>query len=399
MAVASATTPHSRVASRTPGGAELSALRHRLLSRIRSTDALLGTRIPKIGKPDLSWAVCTPSDWVSGFWMGQLWLAYQQTGDLEIADSARARRDFFQTILDDPQYQDHDLGFQFILSSAFEHKLTVDHAAHDMALRAAEALRGRFQSVGRYIKPWSHYPGADSTWAKEAASLMIVDTLQNLALLFWAHRRTGVASYRAIALAHAETSARLLVRPDGSTFHAYVFDPVTQEPLRGATHQGFSDASCWSRGQAWAIHGFAQIARASGESSYLDLAMRVADFAIAHLPPDQVPEWDYLLLDGAPRHRDSSAGAITAAGLLLIASQLSGSRASFYKNAALAMIGGLMARCDLTKNPQAHGFLDEGAYWVGTGQNHAMLTYGDYYYLEAVLRALGHSNFAWDDQQ
>ncbi len=382
-----------------PEPAQLLALRDRIVSRIARSDRLFGTRIPKIGQPDLTWAFCTPSDWVSGFWPGQLWLAYNETGDETFADSARARRRFFQDILDDPHNQDHDLGFQFILSSVLEYKLSGDRSAREMALRAAEALRGRFQQVGRYIKPWSHYPGADAVWAREAASLMIVDTLQNLSLLFWAHRQTGIDSYRSIALAHAETSARFLVRPDGSTFHAYVFDPVTQEPQHGATHQGFADSSCWSRGQAWAIHGFAQIARTSGEARYLELATKLADFALEHLPADKVPEWDYLLPDGAPRHRDSSAGAITAAGLLLIADQLPASKAQVYREAALEMLGGLMATCDLTTNPNAQGLLDDGAYWVSTGQSHAMLTYGDYYYFEAVLRALGRRKFAWDDVQ
>lgn len=382
---------------RLPTLGELARLRDRIIDRIRAADARFAGRIPKIGRPDLTWSFCRPSDWVSGFWPGQLWLAYQQSKDVRFADSARARRPFFQEILDNPANQDHDLGFQFILSSAFEHKLTGDVVARDMALRAAEALRGRFQLVGRYIKPWSHYPGADTVWAAEAAGNMIVDTLQNLSLLFWAYRQTGVASYRDIALAHVETSAQLLVRSDGSTFHAWVFDPVTQQPLRGATHQGFADDSCWSRGQAWAIHGFAQIAQAAGDPAYLELATRLADFALDHLPADMVPEWDYLLPPGAPRYRDSSAGAITAAGLLLIASQIAEPKASFYRDAALRMLGGLMDRCDLTQNPTAEGLLDEGAYWIGTGQSHAMLTYGDYYYFEAVLRALGQTSFAWDD--
>ena len=389
----------SHPASLSPEPAHLLALRDRIIGRIAQNDRVFGPRIPKIGQPDLTWSFCAPSDWVSGFWPGQLWLAYNETGEEAFADAARARRPFFQAILDDPHNQDHDLGFQFTLSSAFEFKLTGDKAAREMALRAAEALRGRFQQVGRYIKPWNHYPGADAVWAREAATLMIVDTLQNLSLLFWAHRQTGIESYRAIALAHAETSARYLVRPDGSTFHAYVFDPVTQEPQRGATHQGFADSSCWSRGQAWAIHGFAQIARTSGEPHYLELATQLADFAIAHLPADKVPEWDYLLPAGAPHHRDSSAGAITAAGLLLIADQLPAAKAQRYREAALEMLGGLMATCDLTENPAAQGLLDDGAYWVSTGQSHAMLTYGDYYYFEAVLRALGRRKFAWDDEQ
>ena len=80
---------------------------------------------------------------------------------------------------------------------------------------------------------------------------------------------------------------------------------MTGQPIGGATHQGHSDSSCWSRGQAWAIHGFAQAAINTGDSSFLSLARRLADYAIPRLPADAVPEWDYDLPADAVRLRDS----------------------------------------------------------------------------------------------
>src|SRR5690606_32066449 len=129
----------------------------------------------------------------------------------------------------------------------------------------------------------------------------------------------------------------------GSTYHSFVFDPVTGQPLRGETVQGFADESCWSRGQSWGIHGFAMAYQYTGDERFLATALRLADYALAHLPDDGVPYWDYLLPDGAPRYRDSSAGAIMAAGLFLLADVLDDEvKAARYRAAARAMLDALL---------------------------------------------------------
>ncbi|NNC01082.1 glycosyl hydrolase, partial [Corallococcus exiguus] len=141
---------------------------------------------------------------------------------------------------------------------------------------------------------------------------MIADTMQNLALLHWAHGETGQVDFRDVALGHAATAAKHLVRDDDTTYHTYVFDSVSGAPLRGETHQGFADESCWSRGQAWMIHGYAQCALSTGDSTALDIARRLAAKAEHLMSRDSVPVWDYGLNDGSPAYRDSSAGAIMA---------------------------------------------------------------------------------------
>ena len=93
---------------------------------------------------------------------------------------------------------------------------------------------------------------------------MIADTMQNLALLHWAYRETGITDYREVAEIHAQTTANYLVRSDATSFHTFVFDPGTGEPRRGEPHQGYADDSCWARGQAWLLHGFAQCHAATG---------------------------------------------------------------------------------------------------------------------------------------
>src|SRR3712207_7367750 len=51
---------------------------------------------------------------------------------------------------------------------------------------------------------------------------------------------------------------------------------------------------CWSRGQGWGIHGFALSYAYTDQPIFLQTACQLADYALAHLPPDGVPLWDYL---------------------------------------------------------------------------------------------------------
>jgi len=91
----------------------------------------------------------------------------------------------------------------------------------------------------------------------------------NLDLLFWAGKETGDARYAEIATAHARTTLTYHLRPDGSTSHVCDFDPETGAFLKQDTHQGLSATSCWSRGQAWGVYGFADCYRATGDPAFL----------------------------------------------------------------------------------------------------------------------------------
>src|SRR6185503_18928678 len=96
---------------------------------------------------------------------------------------------------------------------------------------------------------------------------------------------------------------------------------------RGETHQGHADDSCWSRGQAWMIHGFAQCALTTREVFYLDAARKLAVKAEELMGEDSVPVWDYAVPDRTIAPRDSSAGAIMAAGSYILADLTSGEEA------------------------------------------------------------------------
>ncbi|PWI32693.1 glycosyl hydrolase [Vibrio albus] len=353
----------------------------------------IGERNPKIGTEKNQWEYCGQFDWVSSFWTGELWLCYQMTADQQFKNSAKLRKSYFADMLLDPFWLDHDLGFQYSLSCVADYKLTGDEESKMMAIRAADHLLHRFRKIGGYIVAWNdtHPLGPEITQGKS-----IIDSLQNTALLFWASEVTGSPVYAEAAKRHSETLAKYIVRDDFSTFHSFNFDPVTQQPIKGETFQGYADDSCWARGQSWAVHGFAQTYLYTGDETFLTLAKKLAQHAVEQITDDGVPVWDYRLPKTEIQYKDSSAGAITAAGLLLIAQCIDDEEeAKPFRDWGLYLLQGLMDTCDLTNDEQAQGLLAHGASFVKVGLCDNMLPYGDYYYLEALMRANGYQKFFW----
>lgn len=379
----------------TPAVARHQAALERCVARLKRQMPEIGLRNPKIGAAGNRWIYCDGADWVMGFYSGELWLAYQLTGDAAFRNAAQARRPQFRAVLADRRARDHDLGFQFSLTAVADWRMTGDAAARDMAIAAARALIERFRPEGGYLQAWAPRGPHDRAQAAFANGRMIADTMQNLGLLYFAHAETGETDFREVADLHAETTARHLVRADDTAFHTFVFDPATGEPLRGETHQGFADDSCWARGQAWLIHGFAQSYAVTGNPLHLATARRVAAKAEALLGADAVPVWDFALPAEAPRHRDSSAGAVMAAGLYILAGACDGEERRRWRGLADRLLDGLLRQCDLTGVDGAEGFLAEGAAHVPAGRFGTMLPYGDYYFMEALMRSQGHDQFFW----
>jgi len=369
----------------------------RAVGKIGDLIPQFGLRNPRIGEQGTTrYRFCTADEWVASFWPGQLWLAFSLTGDPRFMNSARMRRPYFQTVLERPDWHDHDLGFLFSLSCVADWKLTGDERSRAMALRAADFLAARRRQPLRFVMCWNPMRRDTPEFAAQKVGTLNIDSMQAMALLFWAHAETGQASFAEIAHMHLETSAKYLVREDFSSYHAYEFDPRTGAPIKGFTHQGFGDESCWSRGQSWAIHGFAQSYLHSGRTEYRDMAARMADYIADKLPEDGVPLWDYDLPADRTPYRDTSAAAVTAAGLYLLAQGFgTGEDAARYTALADRMLLGLVENYDIAAQPDAQGLLKEGAAFVDLDRADNMLPYGDYYYVEALMRAVGHTAFFW----
>ena len=102
----------------------------------------------------------------------------------------------------------------------------------------------------------------------------------------------------------------------GSSFHVVDYNSNTGSVRSQENWQGYSDNSSWSRGQAWAVHGFTTCFRETGDSLLLATAEKCADYYINNLPADYVPYWDFVAPNIPDEPKDASAAAVAASGLL-----------------------------------------------------------------------------------
>ncbi len=313
--------------------------------------------------------------WTTSFWPGMLWLAHDLTGDPAYRYAAGEHvRSFAGRVVDAHDIDTHDLGFLYTLSCVLPWRRTGDRAARDAALAAAGHLLTRVLEPAGIIQAWG-----DMTDPRQRGRT-IIDSLMNTPLLFWAGAETGDPRYADVARRHCAQLRDHILRPDDTTYHTFYWDPVTGEPLRGETEQGSADESCWARGQAWGIYGFALNARHTGDESLRAAARRCADYFLAHLPGDGVAFWDLVFSDGSGEERDSSAAAIAVCGLL----ELGGDR---YRAAAAGILASLIDHYSTAHDPSSDALLLHGVYDKpkGVGVDEGTL-WGDYFYLEALTR-------------
>ncbi len=334
--------------------------------------------------------------WTSGFWTGQIWLAYEWTKDERFKKAGEIQVESFSRRMDDAfDINHHDMGFLYSLSCVSAYKLTGNQTGKEAAIRAAEHLITRYQEDGQFIQAWGNV-GADDNYR------LIIDCLLNLPLLYWATEVTRDSKYADIAQRHIDTSLKVVLREDHSTYHTYYFEKGTGKPLYGETRQGYSDDSAWARGQAWGVYGTALSYRYTKEESYKDIFYKVTDFFIDNLPKDLVPYWDFKFSDPSKESKDSSAAAIAVCGMLEMCKYLDGAEKEKYRNAALKILKSLIDHYAAKDPKTSNGLLLHGVYARGTAHNTCedrnvdeCNVWGDYFYLEALMRELKEWELYW----
>jgi unsaturated chondroitin disaccharide hydrolase len=328
---------------------------------------------------DGNWFCVDDGGWVGGHWTGLLWLAYAHTGDRAFE---RAAREWTARL--EPRQNDtttHDLGFLFELSHLLGARLTGDALLHAPAIQAARTLARRFNSKGNFIQAWGLLNGTANQRGRA-----IIDTMMNLDLLFWASQTTGERNFADIATAHARTTLKWHVRADWSTSHVADFNPDTGEFIKQDTCQGLSATSCWSRGQAWAMYGFAECYRETRDLQFLDAARNLAGYCLRRLPSDRVPYWDYdspLIPNDV---RDSSAASILAAGMLNLATlEPDAMNADCWHAEAIAILESLWNNYSSRGTTEPCILLHATRSKPDGSMDHGLI-YGDYYFVEALTR-------------
>lgn len=326
-------------------------------------------------------------EWTTGFWTGQIWLAYEETGDEAFRRAGEIQvESFLERIIHRVDVDHHDMGFLYSPSCVAAYELTGSETGRRAALMAADNLMGRFQEKGQFFQAWGplgvrkHYR-------------LIIDCLLNMPLLFWASETTGDPQYRKKALAHITTAMKFVIRPDCSTYHTYFFDPELGTPVRGVTHQGNRNGSAWARGQAWGIYGAAMAYRYQHDPQYIDIFEKVTGYFLEHLPQDLIPYWDFDFDDGSDEPRDSSSTAIAVCGMLEMAKYLDEDAAEYYRCMAKRLMKALWERCAVKSRKESNGLLLHGTYARASAGNPCTNrgvdecnTWGDYYYLEGLVR-------------
>ncbi|MCI0522141.1 MAG: glycoside hydrolase family 88 protein [Bacteroidales bacterium] len=318
------------------------------------------------------------SDWTSGFFPGNLWLLYELTGNELWADRAR----LFTTEMEKEKLnaKTHDMGFKIWCSFGNGFRLKSDPVYREIIIESARTLSTRFNPLVGCIRSWDH--NADK-WKFP----VIVDNLMNLELLFAATRFTGDSSFFRIAVSHANTTLRNHYRPDNSSFHVVDYDPATGSVIQKNTHQGLSDDSSWSRGQAWGLYGYTMCFRETGDSLYLKHAEKIAAYILNHpnLPDDLIPYWDFSLENTEGEPRDASAAAITASALFELCTL--SEYGIYYHRMAEKMINSLAKNYRSAPGANRGFILDHstGSKRGGT-EIDVPLIYADYYFLEANKR-------------
>ena len=398
-----------RVAVDAPLSAKLASAGMRGVEKARQ----IGDRFVDYVDDNGIWVTTDVNGWTAGYTPGQMWEALEFLGRRGIAAP-----DLLQTA----EGASYGLTLTFPSGQDAGHRLLP--ALPDYAAAVADGRVGApFGDPGYVdlkldadadVKQWSYnevvgaYPAAwrqSDSGDPRANFGVLLDMTYDLVLV---QRRidTAVTEGRVdysdtlkerVARA-GRLAARDFLRADGSTYQWAYYNAADGDLVSRETYQGLADDSAWSRGQAWAILSFAELAAGAlddpSAASYdpafaadmADAARRAADYFVANLPPDGVPLWDFDAPAGDPT--DTSAAAIASYGLQVLADVVGGAEADAYRDAAGSMLEALID--DHLVPPSAPGDLRQGLLDGGSGNVPAgvavetPLVFGDYWLMRSI---------------
>ncbi|MDO9373733.1 MAG: glycoside hydrolase family 88 protein [Ferruginibacter sp.] len=348
---------------------------YKLLAKNLPPEKFPKTYFPATGKYEFS----NSGWWCSGFYPGSLLLMYEQTKDKALYDDAIR----ILQVLEKEKLNTgtHDLGFMMFCSFGTANRLAPKPEYKEILLTSAKSLSTRFNPTVGCIKSWDAKPGE---------FLVIIDNMMNLELLFWATRVSGDSSFYRTAVTHANTTMQHHFRPDNSSYHVINYDAATGKVIDKRTAQGYANESAWARGQVWGLYGYTVMYRETRDKKYLDQANAIAKFLLNHpnLPADKIPYWDFNAPNIPTALKDASAASIMASALLELSTYADKTSAKTYVDAATTMLTSLSNSTYKAAPGKNGGFLIQHGvgHFPAKTEVDTPLTYGDYYFLEALKR-------------
>ena len=348
-------------------------------SQLAKTAEKYPNKLPKTFKND-SVEMVSSAWWTSGFFPGTLWYIYDASKDQNIKKfaeqfSARAEGEKYTT-------DNHDVGFMIYCPFGNALRLSPKKEYKEVIIQAAKSLATRFNAKVGVIKSWDNR----AQWTYP----VIIDNMMNLELMCAATQLSGDSSYYKMAVSHADVTMQNHFRPNMSCYHVISYDTNTGKANAKQTWQGLNDESEWSRGQSWALYGYTMMYRMTKQERYLNQAVKVAEYLINHpqMPKDMIPYWDFSDPKIPNAMRDASAGAVICSALIELSQYVPAKQSKKYLGVAEKQIRTLCSPAYLAAKNEIGGFLLK--HGVGfLPQNIEVdvpLTYGDYYFVEALLR-------------
>jgi len=360
------------------------------------------------------------TEWTEGFRYGIAVLHYDATGDEASLTSGRKRTvDAMASHVSHIGVHDH--GFNNLSTYGNLRRLMLEGRIPDdeweknfyeLAIKVSGAVQAA---------RWTEHQKGGFIYSFNGPHSLFVDTIRSCRILMVAHRLGHVLMGEGDkpinlferALRHIESTANYSVfygegRDSydelGRTAHEIIFNTEDGACRCPNSQQGYTGFSTWTRGQAWAICGFAEELELLSETAASDYepfggkehwealmlkaATATADHCIENSPTCGIPYWD----TGAPQlHKiddyqnkpadpynafepvDSSAAAISAQGMLRLGSYLKskGNKdAERYTNAGLKMAESLFAEPYLSTDPKHHGLILHSIYHQPNGWDH-----------------------------
>jgi unsaturated chondroitin disaccharide hydrolase len=336
-------------------------------------------------------------DWVSGFWTGLLWIAFILTSEENYLRHALNLIEKLESKFS--EVSDTNLGYLYGPSCVLGYKITEEKALRTLALRAADRMLVCFNQESGFfhidLSSWtekkiihfgeSSLPVLPKTFRERRIGITAIDTLPSLSLLWWAHKATDKKKYYRAALKHSLACSQAFIREDGSTSHLAYFDLETGEILHKGTLQGFEDSSCWSRGQAWAICGFAQAYEFSKNPSFKLSFEKLSSNFVKNLMEDGSVYYDFKDSQIPLVPKDTSASVIACTGwarYATIEDELNNREYAQLTDDVLLSL----SKNYLQPNDE-DGILVHGCYHnragLGVGES---LIWGDYFYFEKFIK-------------
>ncbi|CAI7674572.1 unnamed protein product [Penicillium pancosmium] len=321
-------------------------------------------QVPQHGEKPNLYFLREADFWTCGFFPGTLYellertVRYPHSAGYFLGSSPQERRDQLRAMCEkwsEPLHDmasradTHDIGFIVMPALRQDWELFGNSRSLESIIRAANSLASRYVASAKAIRSWDLLIRKDVQITDMSTNIIvIIDSLCNLDLLFYAAVHSSSRRLAEMAVAHARTLIRTHLRPEPplsqpilgryngqlySTNHVACIDPKSGAIKRRMTAQGYADGSTWARGQAWAILGYAQTYSWTGDREFLDVACGTAELETHPVAQDPVsgksqytsPPWDFdapTESEGEEVVRDSSAAAIAANGLLVLSQGL-----------------------------------------------------------------------------